>query len=501
MAIGLTSSLLIRPAPSVYRFAAVLRVMGILLMLFSVTMLPPIGVDLIYREQVIWPFAMGAWITLVSGLAMWWPLRNVRAELKTRDGFLITVLFWAVLSTYGAIPLYVTESGWHTFTDALFESVSGLTTTGATVVPSGLDALPHAINYYRMQLHWFGGVGVIVLAVAVLPMLGVGGMQLYKAETPGPMKDAKLTPRITGTARALWIVYVMLTALSALGFWWAGMDVFDAICHAMSALATGGFSTHDASIGYFNYLGIEIVAMVSMIAGASNFALHFIAWRNRDLRTYLRDSEFKAFLLIILVMGVLVCVPLILAGPYDDWHMAVRKGLFQLIAYGTDAGFATADPTGWPMYVPMLLLLSSFMMASSGGTGGGVKVVRVVLFIKQAAREMKRLIHPSAMLPVKLDGKVVPDTVVNAVGGFFALYIGATVFLTLVMMTTGLDAVTAFSAVAACLNNMGPGLGPVNATMFSVSDVGKWVLIFTMVLGRLEIFTLLIIFTPGFWRR
>lgn len=484
-----------------FRFVAVVRVMGILLMLFSATMLPPIAVDLIYDEGVIVPFLMGAWLSLASGTLLWWPLRNVHAELKTRDGFLITVLFWAVLSTYGAIPLYVTDSGWHTFTDALFESVSGLTTTGATVVPSGLDVLPHALNYYRMQLHWLGGVGVIVLAVAVLPMLGVGGMQLYKAETPGPMKDSKLTPRITGTARALWLVYVMLTAVSAFAFWATGMSVFDAICHAMSALGTGGFSTHDASIGYYNSLGIEIVAMLSMLAGASNFALHYIAWRARSLSAYLRDTEFKVFVSLVLGMGALVCIPLYTEGTYPSWGLAIRKGLFQLVAYGTDAGFATADPTNWPMYVPILLLLATFMIACSGGTGGGVKVVRVVLFVKQASREMKRLIHPSAVLPIKLDGKVVPDPVVYAIGGFFSLYVGATLVLTFVMMTTGLDAVTAFSAVAACINNAGPGLGIVNATMAANTDFGKWVLTFAMLLGRLEIFTLLIVFTPSFWRR
>lgn len=483
------------------RYAAMQRVSGILLMFFSLTNLPPLFVNWIYDENVATPFLMGLWITLASGAVLWWPVRNEQGELKTRDGFLITVLFWTVLSLFGAIPLYITDSGWHSYTDALFESVSGLTTTGATVVPKGLDDLPHAINYYRMQLHWLGGVGVIVLAVAVLPLLGIGGMQLYKAETPGPMKDAKLTPRITGTARALWLVYVSLTLASALAFWWAGMNVFDAICHAMSALATGGFSTHDASIGHFNNLAIEIVAMASMIAGASNFALHYLVWRERSPRAYLNDTEFKAFIATILGMGFLVCVPLYLAGTYPDWGTAIRKGMFQLIAYGTDAGFATADPTGWPTYVPMLLLLAAFMMACSGGTGGGVKMVRLVLFVKQAAREMQRLIHPSAEVPIKLDRKIVPDTVVYAIGGFFSVYIGFTIVLTFIMMGTGLDAVTAFSAVAACINNMGPGLGPVNATMASVSDFGKWVLIFAMLLGRLEVFTLLVIFTPAFWRR
>lgn len=484
-----------------HRHAAVQRVTGILLMLFSLTMLPPMLVNLIYQEEVATPFLMGLWITLTTGAAIWWPVRFVRAELKTRDGFLITVLFWTVLSLFGAIPLYVTDLGWHTYTDSLFEAVSGLTTTGATTVASGLDQLPRALLYYRSQLHWLGGMGIIVLAVAVLPLLGVGGMQLYRAETPGPMKDAKLTPRITSTARALWLVYVLLTSSCALVYWLLGMSAFDAICHAMSTLATGGFSTHDASIGYFNSLNIEIAAMVFMVLGASNFALHFIAWQERGIGIYLRDTEFKAFILLLAVMGTLVCAPLYFNSTYPDLGTAIRKGMFQLVAYGTDAGFATADPSLWPSYVPLLLVLATFMMSSSGSTGGGVKVVRLVLFIKQAMREMQRLVHPSAEVAIKLDGKPVSNDVVYAVGGFFSVYIGSTVLLSFLMMMTGLDPVTAFSAVAACINNAGPGLGSVNANVAGVTDIGKWILMFAMLLGRLEIFTLLIVFTPAFWRR
>lgn len=484
-----------------YRYAGVQQVLGLLLMLLSVTMLPPILVGWYYLEHTGWAFLEGFWITLATGLVVWWPVRRHRQELRLRDGFLITVLFWAVLSAFGAIPLYVTDVGWHSYTDALFESVSGLTTTGATVIASGIDRLPHAINYYRMQLHWLGGVGVIVLAVAILPMLGVGGMQLFRAETPGPMKDTKLTPRIASTARALWLVYVALTVACALSFWLLGMSPFDAICHAMSALSTGGFSTHDASIGHFNSLGIEIAAMIFMIAGASNFALHYLAWQRRRPILYLRDSEFLAFLGLLAGFSVLVCVPLWLTGTYPDLGTALRKGTFQLVAYATDAGFATADPTPWPYYVPLLIVLAGFMTACAGGTGGGVKAVRIVLFVKQAVREMRRLIHPSAELHVKLNGRVVPDAVVMAIGGFFSVYIGMTMVLTFVMMTTGLDAVTAFSAVAACINNEGPGLGSVNVHMADVTDFGKWTLIFAMLLGRLEVFTLLIVFTPGFWRR
>ncbi len=484
-----------------HRFAAVQRITGLLLMVFSLTNLPPLLVNALYGENVVQPFLMGLWITLFTGALVWWPARHSRAELKIRDGFLVTVLFWGVLGLFGAIPLYFADQAWHSFTDATFESISGLTTTGSTTVARGLDQLPHALNFYRAQLHWFGGVGIIVLAVAILPMLGIGGMQLFKAETPGPMKDAKLTPRIASTAQALWLIYVALTASCALVYWCLGMNAFDAICHAMATLSTGGFSTHDASIGFFSNLWLEIAVMVFMLAGATNFALHFLAWRERSLWVYLRDAEYKTMLGIVVLFGVLVCLPLYFAGTYATLGESVRKGLFQLIAYGTNSGFATADPTSWPAYVPLLIVLSGFMVASSGSTGGGVKVIRLVLFVKQAIRELKRLVHPSAELTLKVDGKTVPNDVVYAVSGFFSVYIGMTVLLTFVMMTTGLDPVTAFSAVAAAINNMGPGLGTLNASYASVSDFGKWVMIFAMLLGRLEIFTLLIVFTPGFWRR
>ena len=498
---ALTYSNGLHAAARTHRFAAVQQVLGLLLMVFSLSMLPPLAVSWWCEDGASRAFLQGLWITLATGAAVWWPVRRVRTELKLRDGFLVTIMMWGVLSAFGAIPLYVTNAGWHTYIDALFEAVSGLTTTGATVVSHGLDNMPPSLLYYRAQLHWLGGMGIIVLAVAVLPMLGIGGMQLIKAETPGPMKDAKLTPRITGTARALWYVYVMLTVAAIAAFWWLGMSFFDAVCHAFSALATGGFANHDASIGFYNSLAIEIAVMLAMIAGASNFALHFVAWQERSLLAYVRDTEFLAFVALLAGFTVLVCAPLIYAGTYPDAGTAIRKGSFQLVAYATDAGFATADPTKWPWYTPLALVLSTFMVACAGGTGGGVKAVRIVLFVKQAMREMRRLVHPSAELTIKLNGRVVPDEVVYAVGGFFSVYIGMTIVLTFVMMLTGLDAVTAFSAVAACINNAGPGLGSVNAHMADVTDFGKCVLTFTMLLGRLEIFTLLIIFTPGFWRR
>lgn len=485
-----------------WRFAAVQRITGILLMLFSLTMVPPLAVDLWLGEDTTVPFLAGMSITFITGFLVWLPARNSRAELKTRDGFLITVLFWAVLGIFGAIPLYFADEAWHTVTDAIFESVSGLTTTGATTVASGLDVLPKSLNFYRAQLHWLGGMGIIVLAVAVLPMLGVGGMQLYMAETPGPMKNAKLTPRIAETARVLWIIYAAITALCALVYWALGMSGFDALCHAFSTLSTGGFSTHDASIGYFQSLAIELAVMFFMLVGATNFALHFLAWRGRSLRIYFRDSEFRSMFLVLAAFAVLVCVPLYLQGPYaGDVGKALRYGLFQLVAYGTDAGFATADPSLWPGYVPLLIVLSTFMIGCSGSTAGGVKMVRLMLFIKQASRELRKLVHPSAELMIKFDGKTVSNEVVYAVGGFFSIYVGMTIVLTFALIATGLEPATAFSGIAAMINNAGPGLNEVVANVATVGPIGKWIMIFAMLLGRLEIFTLLVIFTPAFWRR
>ncbi|HUR40928.1 MAG TPA: TrkH family potassium uptake protein [Verrucomicrobiae bacterium] len=475
--------------------------LGLLLMVFSLSMIPPLLVSWWYDDGAARAFLQGLWITLVSGTGLWWPVRKEHPELKVRDGFLVTVVLWTVLSLYGAIPLYVTNAGWHSWIEALFESVSGLTTTGATVIASGIDSMPRSLLYYRAQLHWLGGMGIIVLAVAVLPMLGIGGMQLFRAETPGPMKESKLTPRITETARALWIVYVSITAVCGITYWLLGMSAFDALCHAFATIATGGFSTHDASIGFFRNPALDWFVMLFMALSSLNFAVHYIAWRERGPWVYLRDPEVRAFAATVVLFSALTVIPLLHANTFPDFWTTVRHALFHVISYGSTSGFATTDPSHWPLYTPLLLMLAGFMVGCAGSTAGGVKVVRLLLFVKQAQRELRRLIHPSAELPIKLEGRVVPDEIVYAIGGFFSVYIGFTIILTFLMMTTGLDAETAFSAVAACINNMGPGLNELTASMASVTPFGKCVLIFTMLLGRLEIFTLLIIFTPEFWRR
>jgi trk system potassium uptake protein TrkH len=385
-------------------------------------------------------------------------------------------------------------------TDAMFESVSGLTTTGATVI-TRIDDLPMSILYYRQQLQWLGGMGIIVLAVAVLPMLGIGGMQLYRAETPGPIKDNKLTPRITETAKALWYIYLGLTVACALAYWVAGMSLFDAVGHAFSTVAIGGFSTHDASIGHFNSPLIDIIAVVFMFLAAINFSLHFLALRHRSVMGYLRDSEFRFYVLLLSSVIVITVLGLYLTETYDRWQDALVNGLFQAVSIGTTAGFTTAEFYNWPGFIAILLLFSSFVGGCAGSTGGGIKVIRVLLLVKQGMREITRLIHPNAKIPVRLGDKTVSSRVVEAVWGFFALYVASFTVMYLALATTGLDLMTAFSAVAACINNLGPGLSDVGAHYADMHDPGKWILCFAMLLGRLEIFTLLVLLTPAFWRR
>ncbi|MBD3671293.1 MAG: potassium transporter [Gammaproteobacteria bacterium] len=479
---------------------AILKIIGLLLMLFSTTMLTPLLVDQIYQEGDSLPFLYGFALTFATGLVLWLPLRNYRKELRLRDGFIVVVLFWTVLGLAGAIPFVFTLQPYMSFTDAAFESISGLTTTGATVL-TGLDDMPHAMLFYRQQLQWLGGMGIIVLAVALMPMLGIGGMSLYRAETPGPMKDTKLTPRLTETAKALWYIYLSLTIACALAYWLGGMELFDAISHSFATVSIGGFSPHDASIGYFNSPLIEMIAVVFMLLAGVNFALHFIAWRSFNLLTYWRDSEFKTYLLILAIVSAITVVYLYLSDTYIyEWN-ALHHGLFQAVSIGTTTGFTTAEYHFWPGFLPVMLLFASFVGGCAGSTGGGMKVVRFLLLLKQGRREILRLIHPTAVIPIRMGDKVLPTGVIESVWGFFAAYVGVFSVMLLVLMMTGLDQITAFSAVAASLNNLGPGLGQVGANYASIPDTAKWVLSFGMIMGRLEIFTLLVILSPAFWRR
>ncbi len=480
-------------------------ILGVLLMLFSVTMLPPVLVAFIYADGTAFEFGEACAITLLSGVLMFLPVRRLsreqRENLRLRDGFVVVAGFWVVLGLFGAIPLLMLATPVMSVSDAVFESMSGLTTTGATVL-TNLYEQPMSVLYYRQQLQWLGGMGIIVLAVAVLPVLGVGGMQLYRAETPGPMKDSKLTPRITETAKYLWLVYVAMTAACFLAYWSAGMNVFDAVGHSFSTVAIGGFSTHDASFAAFANPAVEMLAVVFMFLAGINFSLHFAVFRSGgQLRAYLADPEFRYYAGFLVFISLVTLGYLVVTNYYAGGFEAVRRGVFHAVSIATTTGFVTTDYSLWPGALPVMLVLASFIGGCAGSTAGGMKVVRWVLIYKQGMREVFRLVHPHSEVPVKLGNRAVPLRVVEAVWGFFSVYLVVFGTLLLLLMTTGLEPLTAFAAVAATLNNLGPGLGDVAANFAGVPDAAKWISVFAMLLGRLEIFTLLVFLTPTFWRR
>lgn len=476
------------------------QILGLMLMLFSLTMLPPIGVSLGYGDGHWQPFATAFAIVAAVGLLMWLPVRTLRRDLRLRDGFLVIAVFWIFLGVAGATPLLVSEQPKLSFTDAVFEAISGFTTTGATVIV-GLDALPPSILYYRQQIQWLGGMSIIVLAVALMPVLGIGGMSLYKADTPGPMKDQKLTPRITQTAKALWAVYVLLTALCTGAYYLAGMTPFDAIGHAFSTVSTSGFSTHDASMAFFDSVAIDVIATVFMFLGGASFALHFTALRRRDPRLYGKDPEFMAYTWLIATIIAGASVYLWLVGEFRGFAESLRHTSFHVVSIHTGTGYTTTGFAHWPGALPALLMLLSFIGGCAGSTTGGMKVIRWLLVFRQGVTELKRLVHPSAQIPVKLADRPVPERVIIGVAGFFAMYLIVFAVLMLMLMMLGMDQVTAWSAVAASLNNVGPGLGDVTVTFQTVPDAAKWVCAIAMVTGRVEIFTMLLLVTPAFWQR
>jgi len=492
-------------------FRVTLKIIGMLLMAFSASMLPSLLIALsLPGDGTAWTFGISFCITFIAGFLLWLPFSKQNKVLRTRDGFVIVVMFWSILGLFGALPFYFSaplstlNPNW-SYVDALFESLYGLTTTGATVIAQ-LDTLPKSLLFYSQFLHWFGGMGIIVLAVAILPMLGIGGAQLYRAETPGPVKDSKLTPRITETAKQLWYIYLTLTVTCALAYWFAGMSAFDAITHSFSTVAIGGFSTHDASLGYFNSEAIETIAIVFMLLAAVNFALHFHTARTirqkhykASLLHYWKDEELRFFLSAIAVIGLITVSTLWLTNNMS-FNDSFRQGLFQVVSIATTTGFATADFSQWPAILSFLLFTAAFMGGCAGSTAGGMKVVRVLILLKQGLREIKRLIHPNAIIHVKLGSSPIPDRVADAVWGFFSVYTLVFIIMMIALLGTGLDQVTAWSAVGATLNNLGPGLGDVAVNYGEINTTAKWILCFSMLLGRLEVFTLLVLFTPMFWR-
>ncbi|MDY5106044.1 TrkH family potassium uptake protein [uncultured Actinobacillus sp.] len=490
------------------QFFTIIRIVGVLVMSFSLTMLLPALVALVYGDGGGREFLEAFSITFVVGALLWWSCREYKQQLRAREGFLIVVLFWIVLGCLGAVPFILLEHPDLNVSESIFESFSGLTTTGATVI-TGLDHLPKAILFYRQFLQWLGGMGIIVLAIAIIPMMGLG--KLYRAEMPGPMKDEKMQPRIADVAKMLWQIYFSLTVLCALAYWLAGMTPFDAISHSFATISIGGFSTHDASIGYFNSTAINYITVFFLLISSCNFALHFTLFhqlkdpkekrKNSVLtRLYWRDYEFRSFLVIQFVLFALCLLVMWAYDYFTTANIRFEQVLFQSVSISTTAGFGVNDFSQWPSFLPTLLILASFIGGCAGSTGGGLKVIRVLLLYLQMNREIHRFVHPNAVKPIKLGSSVLSDRIEEGIWAFFSAYIFVFILCWLMAILCGMESFNAFNAVLASLNNLGPALGSVSSNFTQVPDGAKWVMTFAMVCGRLEVFTLLVILSPVFWK-
>lgn len=480
---------------------AVINVLSVLTLLFALGMGLPLAVAYVTGDGALAAFEQGMAITAAAGMLARAATKGQRRELQVRDGFLLVALGWTVLPAFATIPLllYLPDLS---FTDAYFEAMSGLTATGATVL-TGLDTLPGSINLWRCLLQWLGGLGIIVLAVAILPLLGIGGRQLFKAETPGPMKQTQLTPRITETAKGLWIIYVLLTAACALAYAWAGMDGFDALLHAFSTMGLGGFSSHDASFAHWNSPLLEAVAAGFMLIAGINFATHFVALRTLRAAPYRRDPEVGPYLLVVAASVILVAAVLVREGVFEHASDAWRHAMFNVVSVATTTGYASSDYSRWPIFAPLWMLFICGFATCSGSTGGGIKMMRVLLMVQQTLRELARLVHPRAVIPVKLGGVAVENNLIFAVIAFMLVYGVTIAFIAMLLTATGLDVVTALSAASACVNNLGPGLGEVGpaSTYAALTDFQTWICTAAMLVGRLELLTVFVLLTPAFWRK
>ncbi len=480
------------------RFPAVIKILGIFLMVFSFSMLPPLFISAYFQES-IFAFLPTFVVTFLFGFFIWMPFRSYRNELKVRDGFLVVTLFWVVLAAFATIPLILVVYPELSFTDAMFESVSGLTTTGATIL-SHLDKIPRSVLYYRQQLHLLGGMGIIVLAVAIFPMLDIGGMQLYRAETVGPMKATKLRPRMTQTAKALWYIYAGLAVLCALSYWLAGMSFLDAVGESFATISTGGFSMHDSSFAFYHSTLINMISVVFMIAGATNFALHFAFLRRRHFSVYYRDPEFTGYLSMLFFVTIIITIMLILYHQYNLGNSIINT-IFTVVSVATTTGFTNSNFSVWPTFVPYLIMFLAVIGGCGGSTSGGIKIMRCLMLKEQGKRELRRLIHPQAVFSVKLGEEVLSDSIVQSIWGFVAVFIALFIVLLLALLGTGLDLQTAFGSLAASIGNTGAGIGGVAANFENIPSSSKWILIFAMIAGRLEVFTLLVLFTRSYWRK
>jgi trk system potassium uptake protein TrkH len=480
----------------------ILRLLGILLTIFSFSMLTPIVISKVFHEHLWQPFLYSFILTFSVGIILTILFRTARQELKIRDGFLIVSLFWVAVSLFASLPFVFTINFEQGITDAVFETFSGLTTTGASVI-AHIEGLPNALLFYRQQLQFLGGMGMIVLAVAILPMLGVGGMQLYRTETPGPMKDTKLTPRIAQTAKAIWSIYVFLTLLCTFIYWLLGMDWFDALGESFATVSTGGFAMHDASFAFYKSDLIELAACFFMILGATNFSLHFLTFKKGSFRHYWADEEFRFFISILLIASIAVTGSLVAYKYFNvnASHHAFVKSLFNVISLSTTTGFVSAPVNSWPTYVPVLLMILAILGGCAASTSGGVKMMRGLLLYKQSKKEMARLLHPNAVVPVKFGRQTLPEHILESMWGFISVFIALFLFLMVLLIAMGNDFLTSFSAITATLANAGVGVGSVSFSFITLNLPSKWLLIFAMLAGRLEIFSLLLLFSRHFWQK
>ena len=472
------------------------KIIGIMLMMFAGTLMIPIVTSLSFSDGNLQTFIISLLVFFIIGTLLYFPNSKIKSsDIKSKEGFLIVVLFWLILSLFGSLPFILDKDLSLSFVDALFESISGWTTTGATIIDD-LENLSPSILIYRQMLQWLGGMGIVILALAILPMLGVGGMQLYKAESTGPIKDNKISPRIAETAKSLWRVYIGLTIACALLYFFAGMSIFDSVAHSFSTIAIGGFSTYNDSIGHFNSPIIEFVCIIFMLLAALNFILHFLAMKSGSIAIYFKDTEVRSFTFIIIIFLSLIYVFHLV----NNSDIPLRHIIFQLISFITTSGFTSTSYESWPSFIVFTLLLVSFFGACAGSTGGGIKIIRIVLVLKLLKKGLLRTLHPTAQVPVKINDQAISDEVASNIYDFIVFYILSYMILSFLLLIFGNDIATSFSSVASCLNNLGPAVGDAVNSYSSLSTSSKYVLSFTMILGRLEIYTLLIILTPYFWK-
>jgi trk system potassium uptake protein TrkH len=481
------------------RWRFILKIIGILNFFFGLTMIFPLLVGLYYRDGSMIPLLKSMGITMAAGAFLYFIFRKVEADvISQREGMAIVAVGWTAVGIFGAIPFYLGDAQF-AFTDAVFESVSGFTTTGSSVL-TNIEGVSEGLLFWRSFIQWLGGMGIIVLSIAILPFLGVGGMQLYKAEVPSPVPD-KLKPRIRDTAMILWTVYALISLAQVILLMLGGMNFYDALCHTFTTMPTGGFSTKNASIAHYDSVYFDCIFIFFMLLAGINFSLHYQMIRGKPL-VFWRDSECRFFLGAVLVLSLVVSLD-VLGSVYDTIGDALRYGTFQVVSIVTTTGFATADYEQWPAMSQLILLLCMFLGASAGSTGGGMKCLRIMLCFKYCYKELFTLIHPHAVSHVKISGKTVPDDVMRSVLGFLALYIGLFALASVVLAGLGVDFTTSFAAVAASIGNIGPGFGAVGPVenFAGIPAAGKWLLIWCMLLGRLEIFTVIILVVPEFWRK